>query len=182
MVRVGVLTVSDRISRGEGEDRSGDAIVSWCADRGYPLVRRGLVPDGTSSIVPHLLNWSDSGEIDLLLTTGGTGFSPRDLTPEATRAVVERPATGLAEAIRRAGAEAVPTAVLSRGVVGIRANCLIVNLPGSTGGVRDGLALLGPLLEHVRSLLSGDDPHSSSDPERLGASSRSEEDRKDSMR
>lgn len=183
MVRVGVLTVSDRISRGEGEDRSGEAIVSWCADRGYPLVRRGLVPDGTSSIVPHLLEWSDSGEIDLLLTTGGTGFSPRDLTPEATRAVVERSETGLAEAIRRAGADAVPTAVLSRGIVGIRGNCLIVNLPGSTGGVRDGLALLAPLLEHVRALLTGDDPHARSDSGRAGASSAgSEQDRKDSRR
>lgn len=175
-MRIGVLTVSDRISRGEGVDRSGEAIVAWCAARGYPVTRRELVPDESSRIVPVLLAWADSREVDLLLTTGGTGFSPRDLTPEATRAVMERPATGLAEALRRRGESATPTAVLSRGEVGIRGGCLIVNLPGSPGGVRDGLALLELHAGHITALLAGDDPHSS--PNRTGGGP-AEEVRKD---
>jgi molybdenum cofactor synthesis domain-containing protein len=163
-VRIGVLTVSDRLSRGEGTDRSGFEILSWCEAQGFVVARRGLVPDGTQRVTPVLLDWADSGEVDLLLTTGGTGFSPRDLTPEATRAVIERPALGLAEALRRAGENTTPTALLSRGEAGIRGSCLIVNLPGSPGGVRDGLAVLQPLLTHIRTLLSGDDPHVPSRP------------------
>lgn len=158
-MRTAVLTVSDRLSRGVGEDRSGAAIVSWCAMRGFPVARQAVVSDGTAAVAPILLEWADSGEVDLLLTTGGTGFSPRDLTPEATRAVIERPAIALAEALRRAGERSTPTALLSRGEVGVRGECLIVNLPGSPAGVRDGLTLLAPLLSHVQTLLRGGDPH-----------------------
>lgn len=158
-VKLAILTVSDGVARGVREDRSGAAIATWSREHGHEIVGQAIVPDETSQIVSQLIRWADDGHEKIILTTGGTGITARDVTPEATRAVIDREAPGLAEALRSAGLRQTPRALLSRGIAGIRANALIVNLPGSTSGVTDGLAVLGPLVEHVAALLRGETEH-----------------------
>lgn len=155
--RVGVLTVSDGCARGERADESGARIADWCLDADAEVSVRAVVEDATEAIIPVLLEWADHLELDVVLTTGGTGLTPRDVTPEATRAVLHREASGIVEAIRRKGADSTPFAALSRGLAGTRGRTLIVNLPGSPSGVDDGLSVLSAILPHAVRMLRGRD-------------------------
>ena len=148
-MRVAVLTISDATSRGERADDSGDAIVEWVAAIDGTVAARAVVSDDVVPIVRQLLAWCDGGVADLVLTTGGTGLSARDVTAAATRAVIEREAIGIAERLRAVTGAAFPRAALSNGVAGVRSRALIINLPGSTRGVRDMLAALEPIVEHA---------------------------------
>jgi molybdenum cofactor synthesis domain-containing protein len=154
--RAVVVTASNRASAGIYEDRSGQALAEGLRGLGFEVDGPHVRPDDVALLAEVLREAVASGA-DVVLTTGGTGLSPTDVTPEATREVLEREAPGIAEAVRRYGAAKVPTSVLSRGVAGTAGRTLIVNLPGSTGGVQDGLAVLGPLLPHVVSQLRGGD-------------------------
>ncbi|MBN1659767.1 MAG: molybdopterin adenylyltransferase [Anaerolineae bacterium] len=156
MIRVGILTVSDRGARGEYRDLSGPAIGEMVVARlGAQVVREEIVPDERHEIAAILGAWADEMRLDLVLTTGGTGFALRDVTPEATRDVVEREAPGLVEAMRAASLAITPHAMLSRAVAGIRGQTLIVNLPGSPKAVRETLQTILPALPHAIELLQG---------------------------
>lgn len=155
-LRIAVLTVSDRSAAGTREDTSGPALVGAIKNAGWVVTQTAIVPDDIEAIGKLLINWSDSGENQVILTTGGTGFSPRDVTPEATRRVIDRPAPGLAEAMRAGSLTITPHAMLSRAEVGIRKKALIVNLPGSPKGALENFRIIAPVLAHAIQLLEND--------------------------
>jgi len=155
-IRIGIITVSDRSSRGERLDESGPALENAILQQGWQVIRTTILPDDMGQITSTLIEWSDGGEMDVILTSGGTGFSPRDITPEATLAVIQRSVPGMAEAMRIASLRITPHAMLSRSIAGIRFKTLIINLPGSPKGALENLAVLLPVLPHAVQLLNED--------------------------
>lgn len=155
-IRAAVLTISDRSARGERADASGPAIAAQIQELGWQLVATGIIADDQPAIEQFLRGWCDQGNIDIILTTGGTGFSARDHTPEATLAVIDRAAPGLAEAMRQESLKVTPHAMLSRAVAGIRGQTLIINLPGSPKGALENLRTVLPVLPHAVELLRED--------------------------
>jgi molybdopterin adenylyltransferase len=158
-LKIGILTVSDRSSQGVRPDASGPAIQEFVTQQGWSVSLQSTVPDEIDEIKALLEKWCQSGEVDIIFTTGGTGFSPRDVTPEATRAVIEREAPGLAEAMRQASMLVTPHAMLSRSMAGIKGRTLIVNLPGSPKAALENLQVIIPVVPHAVQLLK-DDPAS----------------------
>jgi molybdopterin adenylyltransferase len=155
MYNAGVLTVSDKGSRQERADASGDLIVSELREAGITVARYEVVPDEVTLISSTLENWADSGAVDLIVTNGGTGISPRDVTPEATMAIIEKELPGITEAMRADGYTKTPTAILSRAVAGVRRKCLIVNLPGNPRAVQEYLKILLPIVPHAIETIHG---------------------------
>jgi molybdopterin adenylyltransferase len=152
-IRCAVLTVSDRSARGERPDASGPALVDRCRQAGWQVDVLQIVPDEREQIQHILCAWCDAGEAEVILTTGGTGFAPRDITPEATAAILQRMAPGIAEAMRQDSLRKTPHAMLSRGVAGIRGRTLIINLPGSPRAALENLEVILPVIPHAVELL-----------------------------
>ncbi|MDP6495376.1 MAG: MogA/MoaB family molybdenum cofactor biosynthesis protein [Dehalococcoidia bacterium] len=154
MFNLGVLTSSDMGSVGQREDTSGQAIKEIFLDLGFSLARYEVVPDEKEVIATKLVEWADSGEVDLVITTGGTGLGPRDITPEATQSIIHRQVPGISEAMRQSGLHHTPMAMLSRGISGLRGNCLIVNLPGSPRAVKECLEVAVEAIPHALETLT----------------------------
>src|ERR1051325_6547341 len=155
-IRAVVLTVSDRCARGEQEDVSGPVLVRLLEEMGAQITAREILADDPEPLAGKLRTFAERSDVNLIVTTGGTGFAPRDNTPEATRSVIEREAPGLSEAMRSQTLQQTPMAMISRGVCGIRSGTLIVNLPGSPKGVRESFAVIRPVLPHAIALLAGE--------------------------
>ena len=155
-MKAAVLTLSDKGSRGERQDLSGPALKQFLAQRGVTVVRTAVIPDDAGTISETLAAWADEGTIELVLTTGGTGVAPRDVTPEATMAVLERIIPGFGEEMRRASAAKTPHALISRAVAGIRGRCLIINLPGSPRGAVENLEAVWAAVPHAVAKIQGD--------------------------
>ena len=158
-IRAAVITVSDACSRGEREDTSGSALVQLLTDRGAEIVEKKILSDDLDPLAQSLREFADRDDVNLIITTGGTGLGPRDNTPEATRQVIEREAPGIAEAIRAESLKVTPMGMISRGVCGVRSGTLIINLPGSPKAVRESFAVIAPVLSHALDLLAGRTRH-----------------------
>jgi molybdenum cofactor synthesis domain-containing protein len=156
-IQAAVVTISDKGYTGEREDVSGPILADLVREMGADVVRRSVVPDEREEIIRLLVNLADETGVDLVMTTGGTGVTPRDVTPEATRAVIKREMPGLAEVLRFEGYRKTPLAVISRGVAGIRGQTLIVNLPGNPKAVREGMETLTPILPHAVQMIRGEE-------------------------
>lgn len=158
IIRVGIITVSDRSYRGEREDLSGPALVDRIDKAGWEISKTIIIPDVSDMIKKTLIDLSDNFKLDLILTTGGTGFAPRDVTPEATQAVIDKTAPGIPEAMRMESLKITPHAMLSRSCAGIRKQTLIINLPGSPKAALENLEVVMPVIGHAIELLRND-PH-----------------------
>ncbi len=155
MIKTSVLTISDKCFSGEREDKSGKLIINKMESLPSEIIRYEIVPDDIDSIKDNLIYFADKLSSDIILTTGGTGFSKRDVTPEATKDVIEKEIPGIPEAMRIEGLKKTKNAILSRSVAGIRGNCLIINLPGSTKGVEESLDIIMPILIHAHNMILG---------------------------
>src|SRR5215216_247951 len=158
-IKVVVITASDACARGEREDTSGATLVQLLTDLGAEIVATKILSDDVDPLVQSLTDFADRDDVNLIITTGGTGLGPRDNTPEATQRIIEREAPGIAEAIRAESLKATPMAMLSRGVCGVCSGTLIVNLPGSPKAVRESFSIIAPVLPHALDLLAGNTAH-----------------------
>ena len=155
-LRAGVLTLSDKASTGQREDKSGTLAAAMLEAEGFSVVKQEIVPDDAARIVDTLRRWVDQDGLPLIVTSGGTGLSPTDVTPQAMREIIDYEVPGIAEAMRAASLEKTPHAMLSRAMAGVRKRSLIINLPGSPGGVQDNLSVTLPALKHALAKLQGD--------------------------
>ncbi len=163
-MKAAILTLSDKGSRGERADASGPALEQWLAERGVTTIRRAVIPDEADQITATLRDWADSGTFDLILTTGGTGVSPRDVTPEATERILDRVIPGFGEVMRLKSLEKTPHAMISRAVAGISGKTLIINLPGSPKGAIENLEAVWPAVPHAVAKIQGDQSECASPP------------------
>jgi len=154
------LTISDRCSKAEREDQSGKFIINYLPKINGKAIRYKIIPDDPEEIGKHLIDWADNDTLELILTTGGTGLSPRDFTPQATKKVLDKEAPGISEMLRAEGAKFTKMSYLSQGVAGVRKESFILNLPGSLKGVKEGLEIITPFLLHILEIIKGNDPHS----------------------
>ncbi|MBM2831336.1 MAG: putative molybdenum cofactor biosynthesis protein [Dehalococcoidia bacterium] len=172
MFTLGVLTLSDKGSKGERVDESGKLIADMLSSIGARVLKREVMPDERDLIAGKLREWADSGDVDIIVTTGGTGLSPRDVTPEATLSVIDRQVPGLVEMMRAEGVKKTPMAMLSRAVSGLRGRCLIINLPGNPKAVREDLEVITPVLYHAVEIMRGEAGECASRTDLAGARTR----------